>query len=133
MAGNEAARFLVNTTVGVLGLFDPAKKYENLVSAEEDFGQTLGVYGMGEGIYIVWPLLGPSTLRDSIGSAGEFFMNPFFYVQPAEISHAATAVETVNGTSFRIGDYESFKKMAVDPYKAMRNAYIQRRNAAIKK
>ena len=133
VAGNEMARFLVNSTVGVLGLFDPASKYENLALAEEDLGQTLGVWGMGEGIYIVWPLLGPSTLRDSIGAVGEFFMNPFFYVDPSEISYATRAVDTVNSTSFKIGDYESFKKMALDPYAAMKNAYIQMRNAAIKK
>ena len=132
-AGTETARFMINTTVGILGLFDPAKKYENLAPVEEDLGQTLAVYGMGEGIYIIWPFFGPSTLRDSIGLGGEFFLNPLFYVNPAEISYAAKGVDVVNDTSFRIGDYESFKKMAVDPYAAMKNGYIQMRNAAIKK
>ncbi|MDO8784944.1 MAG: VacJ family lipoprotein, partial [Syntrophales bacterium] len=71
-AGTELARFLVNTTWGVLGLFDPAKNYLHLEKTPEDFGQTLGKYGIKEGFYVVWPFWGPSNLRDTIGMTGDF-------------------------------------------------------------
>ena len=130
----EFVRFLCNSTVGVLGFGDPAKKYyPTLKSPEEDLGQTLGVYGMGNGIYIVWPFLGPSTLRDSVGLIGDHFLNPASYVNPTESSLAITGVKTVNTTSFRIGDYESFKESAIKPYEAFRDAYIQLRKTKVEK
>lgn len=132
-ANAESVRFLLNSTVGVLGFGNPAKKYPKLNPSEEDSGQTLGAYGIGNGFYIVWPFLGPSTLRDSVGLVGDFFLNPVFYVQPVEAAVGIKAYEIVNETSFKIGDYESLKKAAINPYDALRDVYIQHRKSKVKK
>ncbi len=133
-ADAELARFLFNSTVGVLGFGNPAKKYPELnPNDDEDFGQTLGAYGIGNGFYIMWPILGPSTLRDSVGLVGDLFLNPVFYVEPVEASVGIRSYEEVNETSFEIGDYESLKKAAINPYEAVRDAYIQYRNSKVKK
>ncbi len=127
-AGQEVALFIVDTTWGILGIRSLAQKYPDEVKhAEEDFGQTLGLYGLGNGFYIVWPFLGPSSLRDSVGFAGDRFLNPVAYVEPLEVSLGITGVKTVNDVSFRIGDYESLKQAAIDPYDAIRDAYVQNR------
>ncbi|MEJ2642055.1 MAG: VacJ family lipoprotein, partial [Desulfosarcinaceae bacterium] len=124
-AEREIDRFALNTVVGVLGFGDPAKNYPQLDLNEEDFGQTLGVWGAGHGIYIVLPILGPSTLRDSVGLLGDLLATPATYLLSTERSLALTAGERVNTLSFHIGDYESFKDMAFDPYSAFRDAYLQ--------
>jgi len=131
-ASAELSRFLINSTVGVLGFGNPAKRWPELNPSEEDLGQTLATYGIGNGFYIVWPILGPSTLRDSVGMAGDWFLNPVSYVEPTEAYLEISAVETVNKTSFKIGDYESLKEAAIDPYVALRNAYIQHRKKKVK-
>ena len=133
-AAVEFSRFVVNTTIGVLGFGSPADKYPRLIPPDsEDLGQTLGNYGLGNGFYIVWPILGPSTLRDSIGRAGDFFLDPVSYVEPVEAYIGIRAFDTVNTTSFRIGDYESLKKSAIDPYTALREVYLQIREDKVKK
>ena len=91
----------------------------------------MAVYGFGNGFYIVWPLLGPSTCRDSIGMAGDAFLNPVRYVRPVEASIGISVFSTTNDGSFHIGEYESFKSAALNPYIAMRDAYIQYRNKQI--
>lgn len=127
-AGLETARFGVNTTVGVLGFFDPAISWLGLAPPpEEDFGQTLGRYGLGQGFPLVLPLMGPSNLRDAAGRLADGFLNPVAYVDPFWIYYASRPVEVVNGTSLRIGEYESFKEQALDPYTFMRDAYGQYR------
>ncbi len=129
----ELAKFLYNSTIGVLGFGNPAKNHPKLNPDPEDFGQTLATYGIGDGFYIFWPFLGPSTLRDSVGRAGDYFLTPINYVDPTELSIAMSAYDRVNTTSLRIGDYESLKKAALDPYEALRNGYIQLRQSRIKK
>ena len=131
-AGSELRRFAINTTAGVLGFGDPARDRWELEPAEEDLGQTLAVYGLGDGFYVVWPLLGPSTLRDSVGMVGDQFLNPVRYVKPAEASIGISAADAANDGSFHIGEYEAFKSAAVDPYVAMREAYVQYRSKQIK-
>lgn len=134
-SGVETARFVVNSTFGVGGLADPAATVFGLTNVNrEDFGQTLGRYGLGGGIHLHWPILGPSNIRDTIGLFGDFLVNP--------LSHLATystvtgigiySVERVNHISLHMGDYERFKKLAFDPYLAMRDAYSQHRNSKIK-
>jgi len=130
-ASAELARFLINSTVGILGFGNPAKRWPELNPSEEDLGQTLGTYGIGNGFYLVWPILGPSTLRDSVGMVGDWFLNPVSYVDPTEAYLGVRAYEIVNDTSFRIGDYESLKDAAIDPYVALRNAYIQNRKKKV--
>lgn len=131
-AGTEFSRFVVNSTAGMLGLADPADNYPQLKAKDEDLGQTFGKYGIGNGFYIVWPILGPSTLRDTIGMAGDLFLNPVAYVQPTEAALEISALNKVNATSFHIGDYEAIKEASIDPYSAIRDAYVQHRMKKIK-
>jgi phospholipid-binding lipoprotein MlaA len=130
-ASAELTRFLINSTVGILGLGNPAKRWPELNPSEEDLGQTLGTYGIGNGFYLVWPILGPSTLRDSVGMVGDWFLKPISYVEPTEAYLGVRAYEIVNDASFQIGDYESLKDAAIDPYVALRNAYIQNRKKKV--
>jgi phospholipid-binding lipoprotein MlaA len=130
-ADRELSRFGINTTVGILGFGDPALDRWNIVPADEDLGQTLAVYGFGDGFYIVWPVFGPSTLRDSIGMAGDSFLNPVRYVKPSEVSIGISVFQETNNGSFHIGQYEAFKSASVEPYVAMRGIYIQYRSKQI--
>ena len=127
----EVGRFVINSTLGVAGFGDPAKNEFGLERKEEDLGQTLGVYGAGDGFYICWPLLGPSSLRDSVGFVGDSFLNPLSYVMASDFGAGAATYggREVNDTSLTLGDYEDFKEAAFDPYIAVRDAYQQyRRN-----
>lgn len=131
-ASTELARFMVNSTVGVLGFGDIAKDNPDLAPPPaEDFGQTLATYKIGNGLYIVWPFFGPSSLRDSVGLVGDYFLNPISYIEPVEASMGTSAFQKVNATTFQIGDYEAFKKSSIEPYEALRNGYIQLRNKKI--
>ncbi|NDY42961.1 VacJ family lipoprotein [Dissulfurirhabdus thermomarina] len=120
-------RFVVNSTVGVAGLFDPAGSWLHLRDQEEDFGQTLGAYGAGHGFYLVLPLLGPSSLRDGIGLAGDVFLDPLAWVLDPWQSLAWRGAEVVNRTSLEIGQYEDIKRHALDPYLTIRDGYAQYR------
>ena len=131
-AGRELDRFVINTTAGVLGFGDPATDRYGIKMSDEDLGQTLAKFGLGDGFYLVLPLLGPSTLRDAAGTVGDWFLNPLYYVEPDEVSIGITATRITNEYSFRIGEYEAFKSAAVDPYVAMREAYIQYRKKQIR-
>jgi phospholipid-binding lipoprotein MlaA len=124
-AGSELVRFGANTVFGVLGLFDFADKRMGIKESDEDLGQTLGVWGIGPGFYINWPLLGPSSLRDSIGIAGDYFLDPVSYINPISDSIAVRTGDHVNRTSLSIGQYEDLKKDAIDPYSALRDVYHQ--------
>jgi len=130
-ADTELRRLLVNTTEGILGFGDPARDKYELQPVEEDLGQTLAVHGMDDGFYIVWPLFGPSNVRDSLGMVGDMFLNPVRYVEPWETSAYISAGKGINEGSFHIGEYEDFKSAALEPYIAMREAYIQYRNKKI--
>ena len=131
--GSELLRFLVNSTAGMLGLMDPAQTALKLEKQDEDFGQTLGVYGLGPGFYINWPFLGPSSVRGTIGFAGNYYLDPVAWVS---IDFGEWVViragELVNTTSLSLGEYEALKKAALDPYVAMRDAYYQYRQNKIK-
>ena len=131
-ATKEIGIFIVNSTVGVAGLLQPAQDALDLQTADEDLGQTLGKYSIGNGFYLVLPILGPSSLRDTIGLVGDSFLKPVNYVEPWELSVGIQAFDAVNRTSFRIGDYQALKDAAVDPYVAIRDAYIQNRNEQIR-
>ena len=133
-SGVELSRFLINSTVGVLGMADPAQEKFSLEPTDEDLGQTLGVYGIGNGIYLCWPFFGPSTLRDTAGFLGDSYLNPFAYLYMSD-SKAGVATFTgrlVNDTSLIIGEYESFKESAFDAYLSQRDAYLQYRRNKIK-
>jgi phospholipid-binding lipoprotein MlaA len=127
-AATEVGRFTINTVWGIGGLMDPSSGKElDLQKQDTDLGQTLGFYGVGHGFYIVWPLLGPSSPRDSADIAGDYFLYPVSYLNPWYASIGVRAYEEVNSASLRIGDYESLKDAAIDPYVAIRDAYVQYR------
>jgi phospholipid-binding lipoprotein MlaA len=134
-AGNELIRFLFNSAAGLGGLVDFASDALGIKKQEADFGQTLGHYGIGHGLYIVLPVFGPSSLRDGVGLAGDRFMHPLTYVSSSDLTSEETtgifAHEKVNDTSFKIGDYESFKEAAIDPYVSMRDAFVQHRKKKV--
>jgi phospholipid-binding lipoprotein MlaA len=132
-AGIELGSFMINSTFGLLGLVDWTSGDPEMHPPAEDTGQTLGRYGVGPGPFIMWPVLGPSTLRDSVGQVGDFFLDPVWYVKPWTASAGITAERTVNDVSYRIGDYEALKEAAIDPYEAVRDAYLQHRASEIKK
>ncbi len=130
-ASVEFCRFIVNSTAGVLGFMDIAANNPDFQTpSAEDFGQTLGVYGLGYGVYIVMPFIGPSSLRDFVATSADNALQPTTYID-GKVAAGATVVEKVNAMSFRIGDYESFKDAAIDPYEAFRDAYIQLRKKQI--
>ncbi len=127
-AGIEAGRFTINTIWGIGGLLDPsASKDIDLKKQDTDFGQTLGLYGVGHGFYIVWPLLGPSSPRDSVDIAGEYFLDPLSYFGPWYSGLGIRPFKMINSASLVIGDYESLVGAAIDPYIAIRDAYAQYR------
>jgi phospholipid-binding lipoprotein MlaA len=130
--GNELLRFVINTTAGFGGLADPATAI-NIMPRDEDLGQTLGAAGVGHGIFIMWPVLGPSSIRDTVGMAGDGFLSVLSYY-PDEFKYklGVRGLEKVNDTSFKIGDYESLKDAAFDPYSALRDAYFQIREKKVR-
>lgn len=131
-AGTELARFTINSTIGLVGFFDVAKDAFGIEQKDEDTGQTFGVWGIGPGPYLVLPLLPPLTVRDGIGYAFDAAMTPYTYFIPWWGTLAGTATNTVNERSLNLDRFERVADSTVDLYGAVRNAYLQRRAAAIK-
>ena len=137
-AGIETARFVINTTYGLVGFLDTAKKEFKIEKQEADFGQTLGIWGMGPVLYLDLPVLGPSSLRDGLGFAVDAALNPqtylaFYFVVYSYANTGGWILEKINEASLTLGEYESLKKAALDPYIAVREAYHQYRQNKIKK
>jgi phospholipid-binding lipoprotein MlaA len=131
-AATELARFTINSTVGLAGFFDIAKEGFGIEQRDEDAGQTFGVWGMGPGPYLVLPFLPPLTVRDGIGYALDVAMTPYAYFIPWYASLGGTATSTVNERSLNLDRFERVAESTVDLYSAVRNAYLQRRAAAIR-
>ncbi|MEI6349646.1 MAG: VacJ family lipoprotein [Verrucomicrobiota bacterium] len=126
-AGIETARFAINSTVGVAGLFDPAKRW-NIKPQPADFNQTLAIYHVPNGIYLNWPVLGPSSVRGTFGMAGDAALNPTWYFDiPLAVTAGAAGLKTVNGTSLHIEEYDQLMSATLDPYVAMRSAYFEKK------
>lgn len=126
--GIELARFMVNTTVGFLGFQDVARHALDMPLQQEDLGQTLAVYGIGPGLYLNLPFLGPSTLRGFAGWFGDLYLNPLDYlVRDFWPNVGVRTIDLTNNASLRIGDYEAMKAAALDPYEAMKDAFWQYR------
>ena len=139
-ASNELERFIVNSTVGLAGLMDPAKHYMNIHPHKEDFGQTLGHYGVGSGFHVVIPFIGPSNVRDIAGITLDAYLSPLVNVRGLENykipqnfgeSVAIYTVHLINKTSLHLGEYEDLKKDAVDLYPFLKDIYEQKRDAEI--
>jgi phospholipid-binding lipoprotein MlaA len=138
-ASEELGRFVINSTFGLLGIMDVAQKFE-LKAHKEDFGQTLGFYGVGSGFHIVIPFLGPSNLRDVFGIGADSYANPLSTLvayEPYQIPDNTLqelgyrSYNLINENSFHPEDYEILKRNAVDLYPFLRDIYEQRRKKLI--
>lgn len=121
-AVEELARFAINTTVGVAGLFDPAT-HLGIEDTREDFGQTLGVWGVPPGPYLVLPLLGPSSPRETVGLIADSAARVYTYFVPFYVSTSIGAGELLNRRSLASDDIAAERAAALDYYVAVRNAY----------
>ncbi len=137
-SSDEIERFIINTTVGLGGLMDPAKNHMEtpILPHNEDFGQTLGHYGIGSGFHIVLPFFGPSNARDTIGITVDGYLSPLVNVRGLEHykipnnlgqSIAIITLHFINKNSLHLGEYESIKKDAIDLYPFLRDIYEQKR------
>ena len=131
-AGREIGRFLINSTLGIGGLFDIAKQEFGLDKSREDFGQTLGVWGAGPGPYLILPVLPPLTVRDAVGFAVDGAMNPLNYFLPFLDRFVMQIGDTVNDRSLNLELYQGFEETVIDMYSAVRHGYLQRRVQMIK-
>lgn len=129
-AGIDVARIFVNSTVGVLGFIDVATEI-GLEKHYEDFGQTLGYWGLGDGPYIVLPFLGPSSVRDTAGWVGDVYTWPGTYVDPNRDRNALIALRFVSGRSELLEASKIIETAALDPYEFVRDAYLQRRRTQV--
>ena len=140
-AGNTAGRFTINTTVGILGIFDPASKMGFEKKSREDFGQTLGVWGADTGCYFVLPVLGPTTTRDAFGLVGNIFIDPVYHLTHNSETDVVVGNENLSehnyyyykGTdavdfrSKNIESIDSLEKNSIDFYASVKSLYLQNR------
>jgi len=137
-SSDEIERFIINSTVGLAGLMDPAKHHMKtpIPAHNEDFGQTLGHYGIGSGFHIVLPFFGPSNVRDVVGITLDGYISPLVNVRGLENykipdnlgqSIGIVTVHLINKNSLHLGEYESLKKDAIDLYPFLRDTYEQKR------
>ena len=140
--GHSTGSFLVNSTVGILGILNPAEKM-GLKPHKEDVGQTLATYGMGPGCYLVLPILGPSTVRDSFGLIADTFVDPFAHVTIRERELLGVSgndldyfsVKGVTAVDYRADNdqnFESLEKNSLDLYSTLKSVYLQNRENKIR-
>ncbi|MCT7299351.1 VacJ family lipoprotein [Ralstonia sp. CHL-2022] len=126
----DTMRVAINTVLGLGGLIDIASD-AGLPKHKEDFGQTLGVWGVPSGPYVVWPLLGPSTARDTVGFLVDWQMDPLTYWHDSTITYSLAALRVVDVRANLLGASNVFEQAAVDKYTFLRDAYLQRRRYLI--
>lgn len=124
--GSDFTRFLINTTLGVGGLVDVGTMLD-FERHDEDFGQTLGAWGVPTGPYLVLPLLGPSSPRGSVGLAGDAAVNPLFYINFPAVTWSLTGLKYVDLRADQLSASRIAEQAAVDRYDFFKNAYLQRR------
>lgn len=129
-AALDVGRFVVNSTVGVLGFFDPASDW-GMQQHNEDFGQTLGYWGVPPGPYLVLPFFGPSGPRDTVGLVADSFSTVYPFFVGIEYLIGARAVDLVNARAMVLNEVSQAKSAAVDYYAAVRNAYRRRREVLV--
>ncbi|HZP87241.1 MAG TPA: VacJ family lipoprotein [Burkholderiales bacterium] len=130
-AASDAGRVALNSTVGLFGVFDVATRV-GLEKHDEDFGQTLGWWGVKSGPYLVLPLLGPSTIRDAVGLIGDYFTDPEFYlIQGSPESWFVLGLRVVNERANLLEADRLLEQAAIDRYSFLRDAYLQRRRSLI--
>jgi phospholipid-binding lipoprotein MlaA len=126
----DTARLVVNTTVGIGGLFDPASKL-GLPAGDEDFGQTLGRWGVPPGPYVMLPFIGPSSVRDTVGWVGDQFTDPKTYISNSYVRYGVTGASLVDKRAGLLAT-EDVLNHSFDPYAFIRNAYLKRREFQVK-
>jgi len=129
-AGREVGRFLVNSTVGLAGLFDVASSID-LEKSDADTGQTLALYGLGPGPYLVLPTMAPSTVRDAIGTTADGMLDPLGFFLPFVANEVKSIVTAINERSLQLQTFANVEESVLDLYSAARNGYLQRRRAVI--
>ncbi|NQY27101.1 MAG: VacJ family lipoprotein [Piscirickettsiaceae bacterium] len=129
-AFDDTGRFLLNSTVGVAGIFDIAG-YAGHEKHNEDFGQTLAVWGVDSGPYFVLPLFGPRTIRDTVGLVGDVYTNPITYLEDTGARNALFALQVVDSRANLLGTKEVLDEATDDEYIFVRDAYLQRRQNLI--
>lgn len=127
---SDLGRFGTNTVFGVLGFFDVASEL-GFEKHGEDFGQTLGVWGVPQGAYVVWPLLGPSTLRDSFDIPGSIAVSPASLVSPTSAALGVTSTRFINLRADLLQATNLLDTIALDKYTFTRDAYLQRRRSLV--
>ena len=127
---NDVGRILVNTTLGVFGVMDPATQL-GVEKHNEDFGQTLGRWGLGDGPYVVLPFIGPSSARDTVGWVGDIYAWPVTYVDPDRDRTILIALRYVGVRAELLEASQILETAALDPYEFVRDAYLQRRRSQV--
>ncbi len=139
---NSSGSVIINSTIGIFGILNPAEKM-GLVSSKEDFGQTLGSYGLGPGCYFVLPILGPTTVRDAVGLVVDSYLDPFAHVTIREkelfsISgnnldyYSVKGASAVDFRSENLTNFDSLEKNSLDLYSSFKSIYLQNRSNKIK-
>ncbi len=131
-AGRELSRFLINSTAGWAGLFDPAKDYWGIRKSQEDFGQTLGVWGLGPGPYLILPFLQPTTVRDGIGMGVDGLMDPLSWVLPFWNLFGMKVGDTINERALNYDLFQGVEETTLDLYSSVRHFYLNRRERLIR-
>ena len=129
-AFEDVVRFTTNSFFGIAGFFDVASEI-GIPRHKEDFGQTLGVWGFGAGAYIVWPLLGPSSVRDSIALPLDISVSPSAVINDGRTQVALTALQLINARANLLGASQVLDDIALDKYTFLRDAYLQRRRSLV--
>lgn len=127
----ELGRFVVNSTFGIAGIFDPASEI-GLARYDEDIGQMFGRWGIPPGPYWVIPLLGPSDPRDAVGRLGDAALNPFFWLPPFWLPYAANGLNVVNSRALADKQIQNARRTALDYYVFVRDAFLQNRASAVR-
>lgn len=129
-AASDAGRFLLNTTIGVLGVFDVATP-AGLEKHDEDFGQTFGRWGVGEGAYVVWPIIGSRTVRDTAGYVVDVAVDPVWNVDHVPTRNTLAVLRLVDTRASLLPAEKVIDDAALDKYTYMRDAYLQRRKSLV--
>lgn len=122
-------RFIINTTVGIGGLFDVASAL-NIKDPDEDLGQTLGYWGLGRGAYLTLPFFGPSSGRDFVGDVGDSFLDPINYIDSLAVRLSLKALYILNKRASFLA-FDQVLKQQFDPYIFVRSYYLKSRHAAV--
>jgi phospholipid-binding lipoprotein MlaA len=126
-AASDICRVAINSTVGLLGCFDVGSRM-GLQRSDEDFGQMLGRWGSGPGPYFVWPILGPSSVRDAIGRVAGWYTDPVGYLRPIALRNSMVGVRLIDTRALLLPAERLLEAAALDKYQFIRDAYLQRRN-----